>query len=137
MILPAAEPASPVVAPREDPSTVEAPPAVPLAATRLMPATPPLPPANLPQLRPNLQALLLDPHQRPPAPLCPPPRVPILARLVRRLLRQQVGAPRPRTSSSSTTTPRPPHRSPNRLAASVPPPSQAGGTRRPNCRPQG
>ncbi|KAE8963803.1 hypothetical protein PF011_g28902, partial [Phytophthora fragariae] len=29
---PVVEPASPVVAPREDPSTVEAPPAVPLAA---------------------------------------------------------------------------------------------------------
>ncbi|KAE9099593.1 hypothetical protein PF006_g23101, partial [Phytophthora fragariae] len=91
-----------------------------------MPATAPLPPADWPPLRPGLPALRLDPHQRRPVPLCPPPRVPILARLVRRLLRRQVDAPRTRTSSSSTTTPR-----------QCPPPCQAGGPRRPRCRPQG
>ncbi|KAE8967008.1 hypothetical protein PF011_g27722 [Phytophthora fragariae] len=133
---PVVKPASPVVAPREDPSTVEAPPAVPLAANPAD-AGDPATAAGRPQLRPGLPALRLDPHQRRPVPLCPPPRVPILARLVRRLLAGK-WTPLDRGRHRRRRRRRV-HRTGTRLGwpRQCPPPCQAGGPRRPRCRPQG
>ncbi|KAE9198578.1 hypothetical protein PF005_g16077, partial [Phytophthora fragariae] len=84
---PVVEPASPVVAPREDPSIVEAPPAVPLAANPADVGDRATAAGRLATAPPGSASSRLDPHQRRPVPLCPPPRVPILARLAARVVR--------------------------------------------------